>query len=98
MKFKLLAPHVINDVLLSRGTIVENPPAGASPLMEGLDDDARAAVTAIKLAVFGRYPWPHGLYPPGAYGVPPLDAPPIDRPIDDNQPEFHFVGAPEYTS
>lgn len=97
MKFKLLQAHVINDELLARGAIVEDPPGGATPLMEGLDDDAVAAVTAVKLKVFGRYPWPYGLYPPGYYGVPPLDAPPIDRPLDDNQPVYHFVGAPEYS-
>jgi hypothetical protein len=98
MKFRLLQPHVINNQLFARGTIVEDPPAGASPLMEGLDDAAREAVARIKLAVFGRYPWPHGLYPPGTYGVPPLDSPPIERPLDDNQPEFHFSGTPEYSS
>jgi hypothetical protein len=96
MKFKLLQAHVINDVLREKGEIVET--ATATPLMEGLDDDARAAVSAAKQKVFGRYPWPYGLYPPGAYGAPPLDASPIDRPLDDNQPVYHFVGAPEYTS
>jgi hypothetical protein len=55
-------------------------------------------VAAAKQKVFGRYPWPYGLYPPGAYGAPPLDAPPIERPLDDNQPIYHFVGAPEYTA
>jgi hypothetical protein len=97
MRFKLLAQHVIRDVLLEKGEIVEDPPAGASPLMEGLDDEARAAVTAAKLKVFGRYPWPYGFYPPGYMGTPPLDNPPIDRPLDDNQPVYHFVGTPEYT-
>jgi hypothetical protein len=97
MKFKLLAPHVIRDVLREKGEIVEDPPAGASPLMEGLDDEARAAVTAIKLKVFGRYWYPYGLYPPGFGGALPLDNPPLDRPLDDNQPIFHFVGTPEYT-
>jgi hypothetical protein len=96
MRFKLLQAHVIDDVLREKGAIVEDPPA-VTPLMEGLDDDARAAVAAAKEKVFGRYPWPYGLYPPGAYGVPPLDAPPIDRPLDDNQPIYHFVGTPEYT-
>lgn len=94
MRFKLLAPHVIQDVLREKGEVVEDPPSGASPLMEGLDDDARAAVAYAKLKVFGRYPWPYGLYPPSGT---PLDDPPIDRPLDDNQPVYHFVGTPEYT-
>lgn len=98
MKFRLLQSHVINDVHLPAGSIVEDPPSGPSPLMEGLDDEAREAVKRIKLSVFGRYPWPHGLYPPGSFGVPPLDDPPIERPLDDNQPEYHYVGMVEYIS
>jgi hypothetical protein len=97
MMFRLLAPHVISDVLREKGEIVDDPPAGASPLMEGLDDEARAAVTYAKLKVFGRFPWPYGFYPPGYGGVSPLDDPPIERPLDDNQPVYHFVGTPEYS-
>jgi hypothetical protein len=98
MKFKLLKPHVIHDQLMPAGTIVELPAGGASPLMEGLDDEAVEAVAHVKLVIFGRYPWPPGLYPPGTFGVPPLDTPPIERPLDDSQPEYHFVGTPEYVS
>jgi hypothetical protein len=95
MKFKLLAPHVIRDVLREKGEVVEDPPAGASPLMDGLDEEARAAVNAEVVRVFGRYYGvPHG-FP--SHGAPMIDTPPIRRPLDDNQPEFHFVGTPEYT-
>lgn len=99
MRFKLLQAHVIADAYMEKGEVVESPPVGfqPTPLMEGLDDEAREAIKRVKLSVFGRYPWPHGLYPPGAFGVPPLDDPPIERPLDDNQPEYHFVGEPEYT-
>jgi hypothetical protein len=95
MKLKLLAPHVIADRWYPRGAVLDPPPPGyqPTPLMEGLDDEAESAVAYAKLKVWGRFPWPYGLYPPS--GIP-LDNPPIPRPLDDNQPVFHYVGAPEY--
>jgi hypothetical protein len=95
MRFRLLAPHVIRDRWCGTGEVVDDPPAGASPLMEGLDDAGKAAVDAEMLRVFGRYPGvPHGF----PTSMPLLDNPPIRRPLDDNQPEFHFSGTPEYSS
>jgi hypothetical protein len=94
MKAKLLAAHVIADVWQPRGAILELPEGyPPTPLMEGLDEEATAAIEYAKVKAFGRYPWPYGLYPPR--GVP-LDNPPIPRPLDDNQPVFHYTGRPEY--
>jgi hypothetical protein len=96
MRFRLLTPHVIRDVLCPTGTEVEDPPSGPSPLMEGLDPEAVEAVRRQLIAVFGRYDGiPHGL-PPG--GRPLVDDPPIPRPLDDNQPVFHYSGNKEYLS
>jgi hypothetical protein len=102
MKLKLLAPHIVpvgpnNDRWCPAGTILDPAPFGyrVTPLMEGLDDEGIAAVNYARLQVWGRYPWPYGLYPPS--GVP-LDSPPIARPIDDNQPVYHFTGSKEYLS
>jgi hypothetical protein len=100
MKLKLLEPHVIVDVRRPRGYVLDPPPPGyqATPLMEGLDDEGKAAVAWAKLVAFGRYPWPYGFYPPGYGGAEPLDSPPIPRPLDDNQPVYHYVGSKEYLS
>lgn len=97
MKVRLLEPHVIEDRWYPRGAVVDTP-AGyqLTPRMEGLDDEAAAAVEYAKLKTWGRYWWPYGLFPPGFGGYPPLDSPPIPRPLDDNQPVFHYTGSPEY--
>lgn len=96
MRFRLLAPHIIDDVWLDAGTIIERPSNYiATVLMQGLDPEAEAAVAYAKLVAFGRYPWPYGLYPP--HGTP-LDDPPIPRPLQENQPVYHFVGRKEYLS
>jgi hypothetical protein len=98
MKLRLLAPHIVADRWLPKGAVLDPSPGyTVTPLMEGLDDEGRAAVTAARLLVWGRYPWPYGFYPPGYGGVPPLDDPPTPRPLDDNQPVYWFSGAPEYT-
>lgn len=96
MRFRLLAAHVIEDVLREKDEIVEDPPGGATPLMEGLDDAAKAAVEREMVRVFARYygGLPHGF--PGAAAYPMIDNPPLQRPLDDNQPVFHFSGTPEY--
>jgi len=96
MKLKLLAPHIVEDRWCPRGTVLDPAPAGyqATPFMEGLDDEGRAAVAYAKLLVWGRYPWPYGMYPPEGT---PLDDPPIPRPLAENQPIYHYVGSPEYT-
>jgi hypothetical protein len=98
MKLKLLAPHIVADRWLPRGAVLDPPPAGyqATALMEGLDDEGRAAVAQAQLEAWGRYWWPYGLYPPGYGGASPLDSPPIPRPLDDNQPVYHYVGSKEY--
>jgi hypothetical protein len=94
MRLKLLEPHIIADAYRAKGTVLDLPQGYAvTPLMEGLDDEARAAVDYAKLLAWGRFPWPYGLYPPSGA---PLDSPPIPRPIDDNQPVFHFTGNKEY--
>lgn len=94
MKLKLLAPHIVADVWLPEGTVLDPAPTGyaATHLMEGLDEEGVAAVKAAVLATFGRYPWPYGLYAPG--DTPPLDDPPIRRPLAENQPVYHFIWQP----
>ena len=49
------------------GTVLYLTPPGyqVTPMMEGLDDEARSAIAYAKLKVWGRYPWPYGLHPPG---------------------------------
>ena len=64
MKLKLLAPHVIADRYYPKGAVIDVPGYQPTPLMEGLDDEAKTAVAYAKLKVWGRYPWPYGLYPP----------------------------------
>lgn len=100
MKFRLLAPHVVADRWYPAGAVLDPAPPGyeATPLMEGLDDEARDAVSAARLKAWGRYWWPYGLYPPGYGGADPLDDPPIPRPLDDNQPVYHYTGSKEYLS
>jgi hypothetical protein len=94
MRVRLLEPHIIADAWQAKGTVLDLP-AGypPTPLMEGLDPEAVPAIAYAHLKVFGRFPWPYGLYPPSG---PPLDDPPIPRPLDDNQPVYHYVGSPEY--
>jgi hypothetical protein len=94
MRVRLLADHIISDAVRPRGAVLDLP-AGyqATPLMEGLDEEAKEAVRYAHLKAFGRYPWPYGLYPPSGA---PLDDPPIPRPLDDNQPVYHYSGAKEY--
>jgi hypothetical protein len=95
VKVRLLAPHIIRDEQLEKGAEVEIPSTGVTPLMEGLDPEAIAAVAAARLKVWGRHPGtPYGLPPQG----PPLDSPPIPRPLEENQPVFHYVGRKEYIS
>lgn len=103
MKVRLLAPHIVpidpgNDRWCPVGTILDPVPPDyqLTPLMEPLDDEAKAMVDYMKLKVWGRYPWPPGLFPPGYMGMPPLDNPPIPRPLEENQPVFYFSGRPEY--
>ena len=97
MKVRLLADHVIHDELKLKGSVVEIPPDGATPLMEGLDDQAKAAIEYIKIKVWGRFPnTPYGLPTRGE----PLDTPPIPRPLEENQPveHAHIRSIRDYTS
>lgn len=97
MKARLLAPHVIADAYRERGEIIESFPLGyiMTPMMEGLDDEAKAAIAQAHIRTFGRHPGvPYG-FPTAS---PLLDSPPIQRPLDDNQPVFHFQGVKEYIS
>jgi hypothetical protein len=93
MKLKLLAPHIVADVWLPEGTVLDPAPDGyaATHLMEGLDPEGVAAVTAATLACFGRFPGPDGLFPPSGA---PLDDPPIQRIMAENQPVYHFIWQP----
>jgi hypothetical protein len=74
MMVKLLAPHVFNDRLYLRDTVLNV--TIVTPLMEPLDEAARAAIAAEKNRVYGRYIHPGVL----------LDDPPIERPLTDPQP------------
>lgn len=74
MMVKLLAAHFINDRIYPRDTILDV--TSVTPLMEPIDDAARAAINAERVRVYGRYIH---------LGVL-LDDPPIERPLDDPQP------------
>lgn len=77
MRVKLLSPHVIDDRLWPADTIMEV--FSVTPLMEGLDDEAREAITAEKVRVYGRWigRWPN---------LRLLDDPPIERSLENAQP------------
>ncbi len=77
MLVKLLAQHLIDDRIYPRDTILQV--TGVTPLMEGLDAEAREAIAAEKVRVFGRWV---GRYP----NFHLLDDPPLERPLDDNRP------------
>jgi hypothetical protein len=95
MKVRLLAPHIIREEYMVKGLVVEILPAGVTPLMEGLDDEAKAAVEAVRLRVWGRHPGtPYGLPTTGD----PLDTPPIPRPLEENQPVEHAHVTKDYWS
>ena len=55
MKFKLLSPHIVADRWCPAGAVLDPPPPGytATPLMEGVDEEGRAAVDYAKRAVLG---------------------------------------------
>jgi hypothetical protein len=93
MRVKLLAQHIIDGTLQEKGTIIDV--TSVTPLMEALDEEAKAALEAESLRVYARYAYtPHGWPPLG----PMIDSPPIPRPIDNNQPDFHYVGVEGYLS
>jgi hypothetical protein len=102
MKLKLLTPHTVpvnprvGDQWLPAGTILDPPPPGykVTPEMEGLDSEGREAVRQAHIQVFGRCPWPYGLYPINEAQL--LDNPPIPRPLVENQPVFHYTASKEY--
>lgn len=78
MRVKLLVPHALAGQLWQARAELELPPGIAvTPLMEGLDAEARDAIASVKEQVFGRW-----------VGRPPrlLDSPPLERPLDDPQP------------
>lgn len=85
---KLLAKHVIEDrewpveqvLSLREGVAV-------TPLMEGLDQEARDAITVCKLRVFGRNV--------GTRFMPRLlDDPPIEYPLDNPPVPLLSQGGP----
>jgi hypothetical protein len=93
MLVRLLAQHAIDGVLHEKNAILDV--TRVTPLMEPLDEEASVAIASENIRVFARYEGtPHG-YP---FHGPILDSPPIPRPLDNNQPEWHFVGAKEYVS
>lgn len=77
MLVKLLAPHYINDRLYLADTVMQV--SLVTPLMEGIDDEAREAIAAEKIRVYGRWigQWPN---------LQLLDDPPIERSLDNAQP------------
>lgn len=77
MMVKLRTPHVINDVVWPTDTIMSV--STVTPLMIGLDDEAKTAIEAEMIRVYGRWVglWPHQHL---------LDNPPLERPLGDNQP------------
>lgn len=77
MRVKLLAKHVIGDREWSVDTILDVD--SVTPLMEGLDTEAQAAIREEIVRVYGRWvgQWPH---------LHLLDDPPIIRFLDNAQP------------
>lgn len=77
MLVKLLATHALNDRLYFKDEILNV--TLVTPLMEGLDDEARAAIAAENVRVFGRWVgrWPN---------LHLLEDPPIIRTLDNAQP------------
>lgn len=77
MKVRLRARHVIDARLREPDEVLDVE--AVTPLMEGLDPEAVAAIAAEKVRVFGRWvgAWPN---------LHLLDDPPIERPLDDNRP------------
>ena len=76
MRVKLLAKHVIADRELPAETILVLPAGVApTPLMEGLDEEARTAIAALKFKTFARYERTRR-------GVRLIDDPPIEYPLD----------------
>lgn len=77
MLVKLTAPHAIDDRIYPSETILNV--SSVTPLMEGLDDEARNAIAAEKVRVFGRWvgQWPN---------LHLLDDPPIERSLENALP------------
>lgn len=77
MRVRLLAPHVMPERLWPAGSILDVQTV--TPLMEGLDDEARAAIRVEKIRVYGRWigSWPN---------MRLLDDPPIVRSLDNARP------------
>jgi len=82
MRVKLLSPHVIDNTLYLKDHVLDI--SIVTPLMEGLDLEARAAIDLEKVRVFGVYAgrWPH---------LRLVDDPPIVRPLDNNRPVPPFT-------
>ena len=94
MRVKLIEKHIIGDSVREAGEILDIRPDQVSPLMNPLDDEAREAIAAERLRVWGRFEnTPPGFQPLG----PLIDDPPIPRPLDgENRPVFHYSGRREY--
>ena len=77
MRVKLLAPHVIGDRQWPAETVLEV--SSVTPLMEGLDTEAKKAIEDEIVRVYGRFVgnWPN---------MHLLDNPPIIRSVDNAQP------------
>lgn len=77
MLVKLTAPHAIADRLYPSETVINV--STVTPLMEGLDDEARNAIAAENIRVYGRWQgrWPN---------MRLLDDPPIIRSLENAQP------------
>jgi hypothetical protein len=78
MMVKLLAKHIIGDSVHYADEIINV--SAVTPLMEGLDSEAAAAIAQLKVDIFGRWIWT-------GHEWQLLDDPPIERPIWDPQPE-----------
>lgn len=87
MIVKLLAKHVIGDREWPVEAVLTLDGVAVTPLMEGLDQEARDAITECKRRIFGRNI--------GTRFIPKLlDDPPIEYPLDNPPVSLLGQGGP----
>jgi len=79
MRVKLLAPHFIDARYWETNSVLDV--TSVSPLMEGLDPEAVAAIAAENIRVYGRWT-DEGVL---------LDNPPRIRTLDNNRPVLPII-------